>query len=141
MTKHEFIFSDKRKHRIARHVAFWAVWSIAFNILFHFPVHVFKGWDISGPGTKNYQELGPVLFFFKTLFINSFLAVVVPQIALTYVLIYWLLPKYFFERKSYALTVVITIFVLIVFDLLAVATKHIPALYNVLMEIAPLSAW
>jgi len=61
---------------------------------------VFKGWDTSGPGTKNYQELGAVLFFIKALIVNSFLGVIVPQIALTYILIYWLLPNYFYKRKN-----------------------------------------
>jgi sensor histidine kinase YesM len=132
VTKHEFIFSDQRKHRIARHVAFWLLWCIAFNLLFHYPIHVFKGWDISGPGTKNYQQLGPVLFFIKALIVNSFLAVIVPQIALTYVSIYWLLPNYFYKIKNYFLTGIITIAVLLAFYFVANIFKYSPALYNVI---------
>lgn len=130
MTKHEFIFSHQRSHRIARHLIFWALWSVAFNLLFHFPIHVFKGWDVSGPGTENYRALGPVLFFIKALIVNSFLAVIVPQIALTYVLIYWLLPNYYFKKRNYLITAVTTVFVLLCFYFLAVSCKHIPAIYN-----------
>lgn len=130
VTKHEFIFGDQRKHRIARHLTFWLVWSVAFNVLFHFPIHVFKGWDVTGPGTKYYQELGPVLFFAKSLIVNSFLAVILPQIALTYVLMYWLLPNYFYKRKNYYLTAVITILVFAAFNFLALITKHAPTVYN-----------
>ena len=130
MTKHDFIFSDQPKHRIARHVAFWLLWCIAFNLLFHFPIHVFKGWDTSGPGTKNYQALGPVLFFIKALIVNSFLAVIAPQIALTYVLIYWLLPEYFYKRKNYFLTGTITACILLAFYFVAAIFKYSPVVYN-----------
>jgi two-component system LytT family sensor kinase len=130
VTKHEFIFDDQRKHRIARHITFWLVWSVSFNLLFHFPIHVFKGWDVTGPGTKHYRELGPVLFFVKTLIVNSFLAVILPQIVLTYVLMYWLLPNYFYKKRNYFLTAVITILVFAAFNSLALITKHAPTVYN-----------
>ena len=114
---------------------FWFIWCVAFNLLFHFPIHVFKGWDTSGPGTKNYQELGAVLFFIKALIVNSFLGVIVPQIALTYILIYWLLPNYFYKRKNYFLTGAITSGVLLAFYFVANIFKYSPALYNVIAGI------
>jgi hypothetical protein len=134
LTKHEFIFSNQRKHRLARHILFWLVWCVAFNLLFHFPIHVFKDWDTSGQGTKNYRELGPVLFFIKALLVNSFLAVIVPQILLKYVLMYWLLPKYFYKRRNYFLTPIITALVLILFYFIAVGFKHTTAIYNKLVH-------
>lgn len=130
MTKHDFIFSNQRRHRIARHVAFWFLWCLAYNILFHFPIHVFKGWDTSGPGTKSFQELGPVLFFIKALIVNSFFGVIVPQIALTYVLIYWLLPDYFYKRKNFFLVATITVCVLLAFYFVALGFKYSPSIYN-----------
>ena len=130
MTKHEFIFSNQRKHRIARHVLFWFVWAIAFNLFFHFPIHVFKGWDTSGPGTKNYQDLGPVLFFIKALIVNSFFGVIVPQIALTYFLIYWLLPGYYFKRKNPFVVLAITAGVVLIFYYVAVGFKYSSEIYN-----------
>src|SRR4030095_4773453 len=97
VTKYDFIFSGQRRYRIARHVAFWFLWCLSFNLLFHFPIHVFKGWDISGAPTPNLQKLGVALFFIKTFLVNSLFGVIVPQIALTYILFYWLLPNYFFK--------------------------------------------
>ena len=135
MTKHEFIFSNQRKHRIARHIAFWFLWCVAFNLLFHFPIHVFKGWDTSSHGTKNYQQLGPVWFFIKALIVNTFFGVVVPQIALTYVLIYWLLPEYFYKRKNYFVAGTLAVVVLIAFYFVAVIFKYSPALYNSIVGI------
>ena len=129
MTKHDFIFSGKRSHRIARHVTFWALWCVAHNLLFHFPNVVFKGW---GPNTsnKNLPELGLPLFFIKTLIVNSFLGVVVPQIALTYVLIYWLLPNFYFKRKNPFLAGGITICVLLIFYFVAAVSLYFIVIYG-----------
>lgn len=132
VTKNEFIFSDQRKHRIVRHIAFWLLWCVAFNLLFHYPIHVFKGWDTSGPGTRNFQELGPALFFIKALIVNSFLGVIVPQIVLTYVLIYWLLPNYFYKRKKFFLVGSITTWVVIAFYFVAAIFKYSPVVYNII---------
>jgi sensor histidine kinase YesM len=129
VTIHDFIFSDQRRHRRARHIAFWLVWCLAYNILFHFPINVFKGW---GPNNYNrsLQELGLPLFFIKTLIVNTFLATVVPQIALTYVLIYWLLPNYYFKRKNLFLVGSITVAVLIIFYFVAAVFKYFIVIYT-----------
>jgi sensor histidine kinase YesM len=127
---HEFIFSPKRKHRIARHVVFWVVWCVAFNLLFHFPIHVFKGWNVTGPGTQNLQRLGLPLFFIKTLLVNSFLAVIVPQIVLIYVLKYWLLPNYYYKRRNYFVTALFTVCILFGFYCIAIVFKYSPVIYN-----------
>ncbi|HEX6849069.1 MAG TPA: histidine kinase [Chitinophagaceae bacterium] len=137
MTKHEFIFSDKRSHRLARHVTFWLLWCIAFNLLFHYPNHVFKGWDTSGPGTKNFQELGPAWFFIKTFFVNSLLGVILPQILFTYVLIYWLLPNYYFKKRNLLISGVVTIGVLLITYFAATAFKYSPVIYNDIMNTTP----
>ena len=132
MTKQEFIFSDHRRHRIIRHAAFWITWTLAFTLFFHWPIHVFKGWDISGAGTRNLQELGVPLFFIKTVIINSFLAIVVPQIAFTYFLLYYLLPGYFFKKKDLLLTTSVISCALLLFYFLAVGFKHAPMWYNLI---------
>jgi sensor histidine kinase YesM len=130
VTKQDIIFSDQPKHRLTRHITFWLLWTIAYNLLFHFPIHVFKGWDVSGPGTKNFQELGPVLFFIKTLIVNSFFGVIVPQIALTYVLIYWFLPNYVYKTRNFFLVGALITFVLLAFYFVAIAFKFSSEIYN-----------
>ena len=64
--------------------------------------------------------------------VNSFLAVVVPQIALTYALIYWLLSNYFYKRKNYFLTGAIIACVVIAFYFLATLFKYSPVVYNII---------
>jgi hypothetical protein len=137
VTKHDFIFSDQRRHRLARHIAFWLVWCLAFNILFHFPFNVFKGWGPMNPNNKNLPALGLPLFFIKTLIVNTFFAVVVPQIALTYVLIYWLLPNYYFKRKSPILTGGITIGVLLIFYFVAAVFVYVVVIYGAIAGTNP----
>lgn len=137
MTKHEFIFSDMRSHRIARHVTFWFIWCLSFNLLFHYPNHVFKGWDTSGPGSNNFQELGPVLFFIKAFFVNSLFGVIVPQIAFTYALLYWLLPRYYFKKRNPYISGAITTGVLLIFHFVATAFKYSPSIYNDIMNTTP----
>ncbi len=132
MTKQEFIFSNQRRHRLIRHVVFWITWVLAYTLFFHWPIHVFKGWDISGAGTLNLQQLGLPLFFLKTLIVNSFLAIVVPQIAFTYFLLYYLLPGYFFKKKNLILTTSVISCALLVFYFLAVAFKTTPMWYNLI---------
>jgi len=137
LTKHEFIFSDQRWHRVTRHVIFWLLWCLAFTILFHFPLHVFKGWNEGAAGNANLKQLGLGLFFVKTLLVNSLFAVIVPQIALTYVLLYWLLPKYFFKKRHPLVRTSVIIGVLFAFAFTAMVFKHSPGLYNWLAGTGP----
>jgi sensor histidine kinase YesM len=137
LTKHEFIFSDKRSYQIARHVTFWFLWCVAYNLLFHFPIHVFKGWDTSGPGTKNLQELGLSLFFIKTLLVNSLFGVIIPQIGLTYVLLYWLLPNHYFKKRNPFVRGFITVVVLTIFFGVALGFKQSSAIYNKITNNTP----
>ena len=136
MTKHEFIFSHRRRHRIARHAAFWITWCLAFTLLFHWPIHVFKGWDTSGAGTRNLRELGIPLFFIKTVLVNSFLGVIVPQIAFTYFLLYYLLPGYFFKKKNLLVTTSVIFCALAVFFVLAMGFKTSSGWYNLITGIS-----
>ncbi|HEU5164503.1 MAG TPA: histidine kinase [Chitinophagaceae bacterium] len=129
MTKHDFIFSDQRRHRLARHIAFWLIWWLAFTILFWFPTYTFKGWGPLNPNNKTLSELGLPLFIIRTLIFYS-LSSIVPQIALTYVLIYWLLPNYYFKRKNPFLVGGITISVLLIFYFVAAGFKYCSVISN-----------
>jgi hypothetical protein len=137
VTKQEFIFSDKFSHRLARHASFWILWTIAYNLLFHFPIHVFKGWELSRVANENLQKLGLPLFFLKTLLINSFLAVVVPQILFTYILIYWLVPRYILKDRNRLLKIVTSFIAIILFLQLAALFKYAPLVYNHLAGMNP----
>ena len=131
MTKHEFIFSDQRRHRVARHVVFWFAWWFTYTLLFHIPTLELKGWGFNkeaAPATfGDIAQIGPVLYSIKTLIFNSLLATVVPQALFTYILIYWILPQRFYKKRNTLVTVIILIGVLFLYYFAASLSKHFSA--------------
>lgn len=124
MTSHEFIFSDQRRHRIARHMLFWIVWSFAYNLFYQFPLHEFLGYGHWEPNAdREVQKIGAIGYFFRVLLINSFFGVIVPQIAFVYVLFYWVLPRYFYKKRKTLLTLSVITGVIVVFLFVAAVFK------------------
>ena len=80
----KLIFSDKRKHRIGRHLLFWLFWGIYFSFVRQFNPINFKSTEhFPNP----FQSVA-----------QSFL-VLLPQAVLVYPLLYFLLPRYIFTGK------------------------------------------
>ena len=121
MTRQDFIFSNERRHRIARHLAFWGGWCVAYLLLFHYPLHPFAGWSFKEPDDAFdwIRQIGLPLFVLKTLIFNSLLAVVVPQAIFTCVLIYWVLPNYFFKKRNVFVIAFILISVFVIYYFIA----------------------
>ncbi len=138
MTKHEFIFSDQRRHRMARHAAFWVVWWLSFLILFHYPLHSFKGWNLNEP-SSSFQELGLVPFILKTMTFNVLLAVIIPQMAFTCFLLYYLLPNYFFKKRNPFIIACVLVGVLLIYVFVAAAFKFIAPLHKYLYGLSKTS--
>lgn len=113
MTKEDFIFSNQRRYRLARHLAFWIIWLLFYLLLFHYPIHSFKGWNIS-ESSPAFQKIGPVKFVLKTLLFNALLAVVVPHILFTYVLLYWLLPRFVHQKRNWLVVAGVSLGLLVV---------------------------
>ncbi len=110
MTKQEFIFSDVRRHRLARHIAFWVVWSLIFFLFFHLPLRAIHGWNLNN-ANSGIREFG-AWWLLKMWVVNVMLAVVVPQMLFTYTLFYYILPRYFYQkRKFFVRAGVVTLFV------------------------------
>jgi two-component system LytT family sensor kinase len=127
MTKQDFIFSNERRHRIARHVSFWGVWCIAYLLLFHYPLHSFSGWGFNqadDPQTyESIRQIGLPLYILKTLIFQSLLMVVVPQAIFIYVLINWVLPNYFFKKRNVFFIAFILISVFVIYYFIAAEFK------------------
>ena len=128
MQWHEFIFSKKPADRLLRHSIFWAAWCIAYLLLFHYPLHSFIGWgfnEADDPDTyEKIRQIGLPLFVLKTLIFNSLLAVVVPQAIFTYVLIYWVLPNYFFKKRNVFVIAFILISLFVIYYFMASLFKE-----------------
>ncbi|HET6767440.1 MAG TPA: histidine kinase [Chitinophagaceae bacterium] len=123
MTRHEFIFSDQRRHRIWRHVIFWLCWWFAYYLLFQVPTLELKGWGFSreaSPSTfRDAEKIGPLVYILKTLVFNSLLTVVVPQAILTYLLLYWILPNYFYRKRNPLIISAVLVSVIVVYSFVA----------------------
>jgi sensor histidine kinase YesM len=133
VTKHEFIFSTQRKQRIARHIIFWLVWWLSFAIFFHWPIHTFNGWNIRESANPDIERIGFLRLILKTLFINSLLAVILPQIGLCYLLIYWLLPNYFFRKRNFLVAIFVITGVLAIYLFVAAVFKYSVPLFNYIL--------
>jgi hypothetical protein len=84
MSVQEFIFSEKRNDRIRRHLVFWLVWGFYFGLL-----------HAANPFLK------PVASYFRrTQFalVESYL-LIIPQIIVAYLILYFVLPMYTRDRK------------------------------------------
>lgn len=119
MTRQDFIFSNERHHRIARHAAFWGLWCVAYLLLFHYPLRSFSGWgfnEADDPSAyERIRKIGILLFILKTLIFQSLLMVVVPQAIFIYVLINWVMPNYFFRKRNLFVIVFIPISLIVIY--------------------------
>ena len=81
-----------------RHIAFWAVWWVAYFLFFHLPLHAISGWNLNEVN-ENLRENGG-LWLLKMMVFNVLLAVVVPQMIFTYTMLYFILPRYFYQKRN-----------------------------------------
>jgi sensor histidine kinase YesM len=141
VTKYEFIFSDQRNHRFKRHVIFWLVWWFAYLLLFHIPILELKGWGFNreaAPATfRDVEKIGVGLYVLKTMIFNSLLTVILPQALLTYVLLYWILPTYFYRKKNPLIVSGVLICVLLVYFLATTQFRWFAVLGNRIFRLQP----
>jgi len=132
VTRQDFIFSNERRHRIARHLAFWGGWCVTYLLLFHYPLHTFCGWAVNNAAGAfdAIQQIGLPLFVLKTLIFSSLLAIVVPQAIFTCVLIYWVLPNYFFKKRNVFVIAFILIILFVSYYFTAPLFKYFAPLGN-----------
>ena len=98
MSSQQFIFSNRSSYRISRHAIFWVSWWLYFITTFLLPTFHFPGWAIfKVPMVEKFGWL----FFEKRIFIiSSLIPVILPQAIYTYIILYFLLPRFFFKPKN-----------------------------------------
>jgi sensor histidine kinase YesM len=83
MEKYPFIFSDSRKYKISRHVAFWFFWWVSQGFLYAFaPIN-----NSLGYGVRLLISL-----------VESFIYLI-PHIFLSYSLLYFVIPRFLLRQK------------------------------------------
>jgi hypothetical protein len=103
VTKYDFIFSNHLRHRTTRHVFFWVCWWLYFIVTFLLPTFHFQGYTFKTPSPL-IEKFGIIFFIRDVLIFKSLLPVILPQVAYTYVIISFALPRYFFNKKGFAAT-------------------------------------
>jgi hypothetical protein len=83
MEKYKFIFSDQKRYRLQRHLFFWTFWWIFFAFLYSFTVRA------------------SMLPDFRRLPVSSVDALIfmIPHMFLSYMLMYFVVPKFVFKGK------------------------------------------
>ena len=88
MTAHDFIFSDKVKHRVTRHLVLWAVFCLYFFIVNFLPGNA-----------KDFTDMKAyTVAFHKMIYIPV-------SILSAYITAYILLPRYLLKEKYFAFTI------------------------------------
>ena len=101
MNQHDFIFSNHFRHRVARHATFWFACWIFFMITFYIPFCVFPAWDTE-KFAGNIARSGLLKWLWRRLF-NSTITFI-PLLAFAYTIIYFVLPRHFFNKKNLVTT-------------------------------------
>lgn len=85
MQQHPFIFSDEKKYRLQRHIAFWFFWWVFFGILYSYTPKVSL--------LPNFQRL-PIAMVDSLLFL-------IAHMFLSYSLMYYVIPKFIFRERYF----------------------------------------
>jgi hypothetical protein len=105
VSRHDFIFSNEIRFRLARHGAFvFACW-LFYLVTFYIPLGVFPAWN-----TEQFATASARLGFPTWLKLRLFNATMVflPLIPFAYLLLYFVLPRFFFNKKNLAFTIAAT---------------------------------
>jgi Histidine kinase len=121
VTQHDFIFSNQFRHRLARHVAFYFACYIFYCIAYYIPGGVLPAWSFEGFAQRSGRLGFPT--WLKWRVVNSTLAFL-PALAFAYSIIYFILPRHYFNKKNLANTIIlfagILLLIFLVIYLLAV---------------------
>jgi sensor histidine kinase YesM len=113
VTAQDFIFSNQPKYRITRHSLFWISWFLFMLLAIHIPANRFANWQIEIDKSFVAKKGGMASMLLTMTWRQSW--VLLSHIAFTYVLLYFILPLYFIDRKKWLRTTVLFILLFLVF--------------------------
>jgi len=126
VNERDFIFSNHFRYRIARHVAFWFACWLLFLVSYYIPSGVFPAWNTE-KFAENVARIGLVRWLWLRLY-NSTLTLL-PLLAFAYTVLYFLLPRYLFNKNNRAFSAFLFIGIFILILLLQYGTGWLVA-YN-----------
>lgn len=111
MTVNEFILSDKKWYRIARHAAFWILWGGFFSISRNLNPVVFMA---TGKFPEFHKSVAETFFF------------LLPQTFIIYPTLYFILPHFIFNQKYFRGAFWFVIFYLVALFMHAIILIYFP---------------
>jgi sensor histidine kinase YesM len=133
---YDFIFSNRPTHRITRHVFFWISWWLYFVITFLLPTFHFPGYAFK-THSPFIEKFGVPFFIKELLIFRSLLPVILPQVAYTYAIIFFALPRYFFKIKSPGITTFAFIGMMVLIYAASIGLMYIPFYRNYILGMTP----
>lgn len=119
MEKYPFIFSDERKYRIRRHLAFWTFWWIFQAFLYSF-----IAWNSNG----RYNERLIIAFIESFIFTWS-------HMFLAYALMYFVIPRFLLQQRYWATAVLtVTLFLVTAWISVLLGNYIINPIINILAD-------
>ena len=115
MTQNDFIFSNQFNHRLARHIAFFLACYLFFLLVYYVPYAVFPAWNTSEFVKVSARHGFPT--WLKWRIVHS-LIIFLPNLLFGYAVIYFALPRYYFNRKNVFITTALFVGIIIVISLL-----------------------
>jgi hypothetical protein len=97
---YDLIFSNSSHHRLSRHLLFWLAWWIFFEFTYFLPVYWYPGWNTQTTPAPVFES---GYFGFYLLVLSNTLLAVIVHIFFTYMLIYFLMPRFLVKGKYVAL--------------------------------------
>lgn len=94
MDRYPFIFSDERKYRLRRHIAFWLTWWISMSFLYSF---------VALYNTQLFKDRLPISMIESAIYMTV-------HIFLSYSLMYFVIPRYILKQKYLVATVWVIVF-------------------------------
>lgn len=104
MTKHDFIFSNQFRHRLSRHTAFYFACYIFYCVAYYIPWAVFPAWNTEMFAINSARLGFPT--WLKWRVFNSTLSFL-PSLAFAYAIIYFILPRFYFNKKNTIQTILL----------------------------------
>jgi sensor histidine kinase YesM len=94
--RYNFIFSNQARYRISRHLVFWSLCVVFFTLIYG----ARPSGDITPVGYYHYTQS------FKISFLEA-VAYLPGHILLSYIILYWLIPRYLFKERYLAFLVLL----------------------------------
>lgn len=131
MNPENFIFSNQPRYRVSRHFIFWFLWFAFMILTVHIPGNRILNWHFEeNPAYLNEVEKRGGVFTMYMVMIWRQSWILLCQIAFTYAIVYYILPRYYANREKWLATTGILVLLFLAYLGLSYFAHSLTALHN-----------